>query len=90
MTYKKYVLDALRLFVSGYVLKPAMEKEIREVLDNLRDPFKFQNEGLYIKCFGNYAAINNPILTVFNNEYMKQYSWAETSLSKIYLSILNE
>ena len=30
-----------------------------------------------------YVAINNPIPTEFNNEYMKQYSWAEVSLGKI-------
>lgn len=36
--YREYALDALRMFVSGYVLKPAREVEIAQVLDNLRNP----------------------------------------------------
>ena len=182
--YKEYAIDALRIFVSGYVLKPAMEDEVREVLENLRNPLEFQNQGLFVKCFGNfeifydgkplkfkrskskeflaylidrrgatvtiaemgailfdyksnktgqqrnylhkiyydlretlgkigcenilnhyynsysvlvdkincdyYLSLKNPVPTSFHSEYMSQYSWAETSLGRIYLKMLSE
>lgn len=57
--YEKFALDALRLFVSGYIVKPVQEKDMREVLSNLRTPIKdnLENDGrLKIRCFGNFDA----------------------------------
>lgn len=34
--YPDYALEAHRLFVSGYILKPAMEDDVREALNHLR------------------------------------------------------
>lgn len=52
--YPQYALDAFRLYASGYVLKPAMPDEVREVLSNLRNPVKEDTKGLYVRCFGNF------------------------------------
>ena len=52
--YPQYALDAFRLYASGYILKPAMPDEVREVLANLRNPIKKDRKGLYVRCFGNF------------------------------------
>ena len=52
--YSQYALDALKLFVSGYLLKPVMENEMREVLQNLRNPIKDTKKRLDVRCFGHF------------------------------------
>ena len=53
-SHQQYAIDALRLFVSGYILKPATEEEVREVLENLRYPVDRRCRGLFVRCFGNF------------------------------------
>ena len=48
--YSEYALDALKLFVSGYIVKPVMEEDMRQALDNLRNPIA----RLTARCFGNF------------------------------------
>lgn len=36
--HREYALDALRLYVSAYLLKPVDDNELREALANLRKP----------------------------------------------------
>ena len=55
--YETFALDALRLFVSGYIVKPVQEKDMREVLNNLRTPIETGGESdgkLRVRCFGNF------------------------------------
>ena len=52
--HHQYAIEALRLFVSGYILKPAPEDEVREVLKNLRYPVDRRCRGLFVRCFGNF------------------------------------
>lgn len=52
--HPQYALDALKLFVSGYLLKPVMEEDIKEVLSNLRNPVPRYRDGLFVQCFGNF------------------------------------
>ena len=52
--YPQYALDAIKLYVSDYVLKPAMPEDIRKALANLRNPVIRKRKGLYVKCFGNF------------------------------------
>lgn len=57
--YREYALDALRLYVSGYLLKPVDDKELKEALDNLRKPVSAAQAGrkkLNVICFGNFEA----------------------------------
>lgn len=58
--YSEYALDAFRLFVSGYVLKPFSDDDLRAVLNNLRTPVtSAQNKLLEIRCFGNFEALTD-------------------------------
>lgn len=52
--YPQYALDALRLYVSGYILKPAEESEVREALLHLRNPLSSKRSGLFVRCFGDF------------------------------------
>ena len=54
--YSQYALDALKLFVSGYLLKPVMDSDLKETLENLRNPIEKDNtlKRLKVKCFGNF------------------------------------
>lgn len=44
----KYALDVLEMYVSGFILKPVNEKNMRKALDNLRFPIP----RLTVRCFG--------------------------------------
>ena len=70
--YPQYALSAHKLYVSGYILKPAMEDDVRAVLDHLRYPVAFDEEdtdngdtqkSVYAHCFGNFEIFcnGNPI-----------------------------
>ena len=53
--YSQYALEALKLFVSGYILKPISDEELRSVLDNRRTPVEAkETRSLKVKCFGNF------------------------------------
>lgn len=55
--HRKYALDALRLYVSAYLLKPVDDNELREALANLRKPVSQtqpDSKKLDVKCFGNF------------------------------------
>ncbi len=55
--YREYALDALRLYVSAYLLKPVDDNELREALNNLRKPIgagQTAKKALHVKCFGNF------------------------------------
>ena len=56
--YSRYTGEALTLRVSGYVMKPINPDQVREEIDNLRNPLKPPaNEaikGIRVQCFGNF------------------------------------
>ena len=52
--YPQYALDAVKLYVSDYILKPAMAEDIVKAFENLRNPVKDDKKGLYVRCFGNF------------------------------------
>lgn len=52
--HAQYALDAFRLYVSGYLMKPVLEEDVLDALDHLRNPVKEEISGLYVQCFGNF------------------------------------
>ena len=54
-----YALSAHRLFVSGYLMKPVMDDELTEALDNLRVPLKGVDKPVRVTCFGNFEIYKN-------------------------------
>ena len=52
--YPQYALDAVKLYVSDYILKPAMVNDIKNAIANLRNPVIEERKGLYVRCFGNF------------------------------------
>ena len=50
----EYALEALQLFVSGFLLKPVSEPAVRTVLENLRYPPADAPADVRIRCFGNF------------------------------------
>lgn len=54
--YSEYAVDAFSINVSGYILKPARKEDVRNALDNLRIPVRYDKKKLRIQCFGNFEA----------------------------------
>lgn len=52
--YPQYALDAIKLYISDYILKPVLEEDVRSALLNLRFPVNEKAQGLYIQCFGSF------------------------------------
>ena len=52
--HPEYALEALQIFVSGFLLKPANEADVRNVLENLRYPAEDVPAGVKVQCFGNF------------------------------------
>ena len=52
-------LDALKLFVSGYLIKPVMDNDLKAVLDNLRNPINETKRCLDVHCFGNFEIFSD-------------------------------
>ena len=52
--YADYALSALRLFVSAYLLKPVMDDDLKEALQNLRVPIADTEKHIRVTCFGNF------------------------------------
>ena len=70
--YDQYAIDAFRLFVSGYILKPATEEEVAKVLKNLRRPVDTSPQGLYLQCFGNFEVFFNGEIVHFRRRRAKE------------------
>lgn len=52
--YPQYALEAFEVYASGYILKPAMEEDVRKALDHLRNTGRKKEEEFHIRCFGNF------------------------------------
>lgn len=48
--YDKYALEALELYVSGFIMKPVNKSKMTKAVENLRYPIRKLN----IKCFGTF------------------------------------
>ena len=71
--YSEYALDALKLFVSGYILKPVMDDDLKAVLDNLRTPVdKGEKAKITVKCFGNFEVFADGKPMTFKRQREKE------------------
>lgn len=53
--YDQYLHTAIRMRASGYLLKPVQVAEVKEELENLRNPvLQIKEKHLYARCFGNF------------------------------------
>ena len=53
--YSKYSYDALKLHVSGFLMKPARVSDVLNELENLRYPIKEESENpVFVQTFGNF------------------------------------
>ena len=52
--HPEYALEALQIFVSGFLLKPVSETAVRSALENLRYPAEDTPAVVKIQCFGNF------------------------------------
>lgn len=57
--HPEYALEALQIFVSGFLLKPANEDDVKNVLKHLRYPPEDGPAGVKIQCFGNFEIFVN-------------------------------
>ncbi len=58
--YSQYAMEALSLYSSGYVMKPATKEKIERELENLRHPVAMpSNHNIWIQCFGNFEVFVN-------------------------------
>ena len=70
--HSQYALDALRLYVSDYILKPASRADVRQALANLRYPVREERKGLYVQCFGNFEVFYDGKAVHFGRAKVKE------------------
>lgn len=70
--HEEYALSALKLFVSGYILKPVMDDELEEVLENLRVPVDITEQKVKVKCFGNFEMFYKGKALTFSRQKEKE------------------
>ena len=51
--YERYAVEAIKLRVSGYLMKPISAKEVQEEIDYIKGR-KAKEKPLTVKCFGNF------------------------------------
>ena len=70
--YSEHALEAFKLFVSGYLLKPFSDNDLREVLDHLRTPVDRYGVRLEIRCFGNFEVLVSGKPMIFKRSKEKE------------------
>ena len=57
--YSQYANEAFALHASGYVYKPVTPDKIIIEMENLRNPVKWKDTGIYINTFGSFELMAN-------------------------------
>ena len=53
--YPEHALEAYKLYVSDYIMKPVTREDLSNALLNLRIPLKKERKGIYVQCFGDFV-----------------------------------
>ena len=70
--YPQFALDAIKLYVCDYILKPAMPDDLKRAIANLRNPVTEDRRGLYVRCFGNFEAFYDGKIIHFGRSKVKE------------------
>lgn len=73
--YKEYALDACKLYASGYLLKPLLMRDLKEVFENLRyavEKDSHAGKGFYVQCFGKFEVYYNGKPVAFKRSKAKE------------------
>ena len=70
--YSQYANEAFSLHASGYVYKPVTADKIVVEMENLRNPVKWKDTGIYVNTFGNFELIVNEKEVSFGREKSKE------------------
>jgi len=68
----EYAYDSYKLFASGYLMKPASTDDVRNVLDNLRNPVSSRHSRVRVRCFGNFEIFVDDEPLVFHRTKAKE------------------
>ncbi len=70
--YPRFAVDAFKLWASAYLLKPALEEDVRNAFANLRNPVVERSSGIYVQCFGNFEVFYNGQILKFGRSKSKE------------------
>ena len=70
--YSQYANEAFTLHASGYVYKPVTAEKIIIEMENLRNPVKWKETGIYVNTFGRFELIVNGKEVSFGREKSKE------------------
>lgn len=70
--YSQYANEAFALHASGYVYKPVTADKIVNEMENLRNPVKWKDTGIYVNTFGSFELIVNGEEVSFGREKAKE------------------
>lgn len=70
--YSQYTNEAFALHASGYVYKQVTADKIVSEMENLRNPVKWKETGIYVNTFGNFKLIINGEEVSFGREKSKE------------------
>ena len=70
--YSQYANEAFSLHASGYVYKPVTAEKIVVEMENLRNPVKWKDTGIFVKTFGKFELIVNGEEVSFGREKSKE------------------
>ena len=59
--YSEYALEAFSVYASGYIMKPAIKKDVLTALSNLRYPLEEARPKVSAKTFSNFEAYVNDV-----------------------------
>ena len=70
--YSQYANEAFELHASGYVYKPVTAHKIEIEMENLRNPVKWKDTGIYVNTFGDFDLMVNGETVSFGRAKSKE------------------